>query len=262
MEDHGETGNLPDVTMQAGRQRATLPLIRKFNEHSERLLKSSLGDGPASKRRRTDANNTTDRMSQLDLDDLHDPLASDGIALQMQDRQRYFEGQARGTSSDAQANVDPSLARSSAVHAIRSALAELPQFKPERKPTETALVAMTQGVDGQVRAHRRQDDIPDGLLRQMTTCQTAATEFLRQFWLAVYPPPNAPPSSAAQRTQRTAKMASYLVRTPEKVDALIRAAQGIDYSRVEEAMKPILKAVDNALAFHHARQTSAVNGKR
>jgi hypothetical protein len=37
-----QTGNEQDVTMQAGRQRATLPLIRKFNEHSERLLKAAL----------------------------------------------------------------------------------------------------------------------------------------------------------------------------------------------------------------------------
>ena len=57
--------------MQAGRQKAALPLIRRFNEHSERLLKSALfvafvfitpvrlteamfhsGDGPSAKRRR------------------------------------------------------------------------------------------------------------------------------------------------------------------------------------------------------------------
>lgn len=28
----------------------------------------------------------------IDLDDLHDPEASAGILLEMQDRQRYFEG--------------------------------------------------------------------------------------------------------------------------------------------------------------------------
>jgi hypothetical protein len=37
-----QTGNEKDVTMQAGKQRGALPLIRKFNEHSERLLKSAL----------------------------------------------------------------------------------------------------------------------------------------------------------------------------------------------------------------------------
>jgi hypothetical protein len=60
LEDHGEvmlarqlgvlcliypsvqTGNEKDVTMRAGRQKGALPLIRKFNEHSERLLNSAL----------------------------------------------------------------------------------------------------------------------------------------------------------------------------------------------------------------------------
>lgn len=41
-EDHTDTGNEKDVTMQAGKQRAVLPLIRKFNEHSGRLLNTSL----------------------------------------------------------------------------------------------------------------------------------------------------------------------------------------------------------------------------
>ena len=40
--DHEETGNQNDVTMQAGKQRAVLPLIRKFNEHSTRLLDTAL----------------------------------------------------------------------------------------------------------------------------------------------------------------------------------------------------------------------------
>lgn len=37
-----QTGNIKDVTMQAGKQRAVLPLIRKFNEHSGRLLHTAL----------------------------------------------------------------------------------------------------------------------------------------------------------------------------------------------------------------------------
>lgn len=37
-----QTGNEKDLTMQAGKQRAVLPLIRKFNEHSTRLLDTAL----------------------------------------------------------------------------------------------------------------------------------------------------------------------------------------------------------------------------
>ena len=40
----------------------------------------------------------------IDLDDLHDPQASPNITLEMQDRQRYFEGQmSNSVSADAAA---------------------------------------------------------------------------------------------------------------------------------------------------------------
>lgn len=37
-DDHLETGNNPDTTMQAGRVKESLPLIRKFNRHSSLIL--------------------------------------------------------------------------------------------------------------------------------------------------------------------------------------------------------------------------------
>lgn len=40
-----------------------------------------------------------DAYLQIDLDDLHDPEASAGILLEMQDRQRYFEGQMASAST-------------------------------------------------------------------------------------------------------------------------------------------------------------------
>jgi len=44
-------------------------------------------------------NDQKDVYSQIDLDDLHDPEASAGIILEMQDRQRYFEGQTASAAS-------------------------------------------------------------------------------------------------------------------------------------------------------------------
>lgn len=41
-EDHGETGNEKDWTMRAGAERKTLPLMRRFNDHSHRLLDDAL----------------------------------------------------------------------------------------------------------------------------------------------------------------------------------------------------------------------------
>ena len=134
------------------------------------------------------------------------------------------------------------------------------QLKIERKAGDAALIAMTQNVSSRldVKLKRRAcsrsfrpavlvltyitplaDDIPEGLFRQMTTCQTAANEFLRQFWLAIYPPSNESQAlsvaTPAQKAAKAAKMAGYLGKTHEKVEALVSAArqEGADYARVQ-----------------------------
>jgi transcription initiation factor TFIIH subunit 1 len=73
----------------------------------------------------------------------------------------------------------------------------------------------------------------------MTTCQTAANEFLRQFWSSMYPPVAEQqvlaPATPAQKAAKAAKMIGYLAKTHEKVDALVRTAHldGFDSTRVE-----------------------------
>ena len=133
------------------------------------------------------------------------------------------------------------------------------QLKIDRKAGDSALIAMTQNVSSRldVRMRKRKqigplccrlltvlaflslDDIPEGLFHQMTTCQTAANEFLRQFWLAMYPPPNDSQAlsvaTPAQKAAKAAKMAGYLAKTPEKIDALVAMArkEGADPARVQ-----------------------------
>ncbi|KAI0374101.1 hypothetical protein BV20DRAFT_1118712 [Pilatotrama ljubarskyi] len=252
--DHEETGNEKDITMQAGKQKAVLPLIRKFNEHSTRLLDTALG-GPAAKRRRTDTGD--ERIAQLDLEDLHDNQTSAGILLDMQDRQRYFDGRANGAGDNGAAGprVDFREALQRAKSSTVGWNTSLAQLKVDKNAANAALVSMTQNVASRLDVKMRKHDIPEGLFRQMTTCQTAANEFLRQFWLAIYPPPTESQSlsaaTPAQKAAKATKMIGYLSKTHEKVEALVRAAhqEGVDPARVKVAMKPVLDAVDKALEF-------------
>ncbi|PCH43612.1 hypothetical protein WOLCODRAFT_122269 [Wolfiporia cocos MD-104 SS10] len=264
-EDHDETGNTNDVTMQAGKQRAVLPLIRKFNEHSGRLLHTALGE-PATKRRRTDTEERLDRFSQLDLEDLHDNQASTGILLDMQDSSRYFEGRTSDSAAQggAKANVDRNAALQDVKRSLQGWAGSLKKMKVEREAGDSALLSMTQNVAARLEVKMKKHDIPDGLFRQMTTCQTAANEFLRQFWLSIYPPilegQTASTATPAQKAAKAAKMIGYLSNTHEKVDALLHTAraEGVDFARVQVAMKPVLDAVDKALAFWRARSSKAV----
>ncbi|KAL4080260.1 hypothetical protein V8B97DRAFT_1931212 [Scleroderma yunnanense] len=252
LEDHAETGNERDITMQAGRQRGALPLIRKFNDHSERLLNSALGDDPPSKRRRTDGDDQSN-FSQIELEDLCDTESSAGILLEMQDRQRYFEGQLmRGTAAEQipgkRVNVSEALTE------FRQGLDDWDKASKlpiETKVAESAVATMTQNVTARLNTESGKNELPPVLFRQLTTCQTAANEFLRQFWSATYPPPTDGPStsffhSPAQRAAKTAKMASYLSGTREKVDALVRTAQveGVD-GVVVEVVRPLVLAYMN-----------------
>ena len=79
----------------------------------------------------------------------------------------------------------------------------------------------------------------------MTTCQTAANEFLRQFWLANYPPANESQqlsvATPAQKAAKALKMVGYLSKTHEKVEALVVEAQRgqVDPNRVRVVSHPI-----------------------
>ena len=77
-------------------------------------------------------------------------------------------------------------------------------------------------------------------MRQMSTCQTAANEFLRHYWHSIYPPPSQASlplteTLKSQRAAKAAKMAGYLASTREKVEAIVKAApyEKVDPRRVE-----------------------------
>ena len=98
-------------------------------------------------------------------------------------------------------------------------------------------------------------EIPDALLRQMTTCQTAGNEFLRQFWSAVYPAASdlqtlAAAASPAHKAAKVDRMADYLSRTPAKVDSLVHMArqEGADPVRVQVVRPYISGAAPCSLA--------------
>ncbi|ETW80595.1 hypothetical protein HETIRDRAFT_61689 [Heterobasidion irregulare TC 32-1] len=261
-EDHGEAWNEKDITMQAGKQRGALPLIRKFNEHSERLLKSAMSEGPSAKRRRIDSADPWNYYSQIDLQDLHDPKASAGILLEMKDGHRYFEGRTGVTSAaeqDARASVDFSAALRMARNDLQEWNRNLGQLKIERKSGDAALLSMTENVATRLDVKSHKNDIPEDIFSQMRTCQTAANEFLRQFWSSIYPSANEhqlAPATPAQKNAKATRMVGYLVKTPQKVDAIVTAAHraGVDRSKITVAMKPVLDAVDKALTFWSTRK--------
>lgn len=80
--------------MRAGSQRSSLPLMRRFNEHSERLLDSALGKDRTRSRTTIDGGNAgaRDYYREIELEDLQTRQSANRVALNMQDQHRYAHG--------------------------------------------------------------------------------------------------------------------------------------------------------------------------
>lgn len=218
-EDHGETGNERDYTMQAGKQRATLPLIRRFNDHSNRLVGEDLDA--------TTTEGDVRLLSEIELDDLQGPAQDQTFELDVGEGREYQQAGGETAEYDDEgaileqratvASWQPDLA--SAVRAVSSGQ----DVGKGRKAAEEALRTVTSGVTLQ---DSDQASIPDDIMAQVLTCHTAATEFLRQFWSAVLPniPGQLSPASPEQKQNKARKMAGYLALTQNKVDAVVKTA--------------------------------------
>lgn len=73
------------------------------------------------------------------------------------------------------------------------------------------------------------DNIPEDLVQGMANLQAATSEFLRQFWAAMY-------ESKESGQERAAKMISYLSNTHSKIAPMMTAArnQGCDPQLVRD----------------------------
>lgn len=246
-EDHGETGNSKDFTMKAGGLRSTLPLIRKFNEHSTNVLDAGL---QPSKRQRTE---NTDELyySQLDMEDLRGPINDAGIELGLQSNNRMLDSSNPENGATNEQLSEPVDTRALA-GTLKSWHNQLSKFAPGKKPVEDAFTSLSQNVTERVNVKSRKNNLPEDLLQAMGNLQTATSEFLRQFWSALY-------EDKEPGRDRLDKMASYLSSTHSKIAPMMTAArnQGHDPQVVRDAFMPTLDAVNKALAIYKARASAS-----
>ena len=90
-EDHMESGNAPDFTMKPGREAQSLPLIRRFNKHSSRVLETL-----PSKSKPVTTTFEQDVEKDTIMTELLEEPAPEKIILDIQDTRRYFESQTGG----------------------------------------------------------------------------------------------------------------------------------------------------------------------
>ncbi|KAL7419067.1 RNA polymerase II transcription factor B subunit 1 [Cryptotrichosporon argae] len=294
-EDHGETATVRDVTMQAGRERGALPLIRRFNEHSQKLVQAGrAGTGTTrSTLPFSTASNDIGLYAEIEYEDLRGPAQAPVIPLDVADSAIQDDDQDDSTRGVMPRKSDEELAPIVAEEASRiagwsldfSAVCLPNPINPHNEhPPPPALAgadtsAFTYQRDAQAMARNVVRDLhvaanaeeavyaplPEVILEQMRSCHNAATEFLRQYYTAILPTAagalgaGTPSTAPAAKAARAEKMARYLEGTEGKVNAIVAAAEigRSDPDRVRAAMAPTLGAVAVALRREKQRVAAA-----
>ncbi|WAR61746.1 hypothetical protein PtB15_12B436 [Puccinia triticina] len=265
-EDHAETGNSSDWTMRAGTQRSSLPLMRRFNEHSQRLLDSTLGKIPD---RRCggviDGGDAGSRnyYGETDLEDLNAPTEPERVILDMREQERYFEGSASASQSSKRkrsAEEDEQIVDQMADRLTKAWRLELGKFKIPKEQVNQSTRLMLDNISIRCEQQRgfNENSMPKDFLDQMVSAYTTTNEFLRQFWTAILPNPIAvsppmamstsaggstmskedeqkalmmmtkPALTAEQKALKAQRMIGFLSKTNDRIQGLIQTAHRID----------------------------------
>ncbi|WWD17076.1 hypothetical protein CI109_101513 [Kwoniella shandongensis] len=280
-EDHGESITVRDVTMQAGRERSALPLIRRFNDHSKKLLRAADAGRDQSALSDSLYGSGIDIYNEIDYEDLRGPAQPATITLDVQDAGALADsaGDKEGPAGILPGKTDDELVEIAAASA-KTVHNWHPDFSTVCLPNPgagrpdadgkvevtPAYKAFVEQRDAQAAAfyvvkdlHRRSNAenavlpaFPDNVYEQMRSCHNAATEFLRQYWSAIMPTQQGAlglAGGASAKEAKAVKMAAYLKNTKPKVEAIVQTAQilGFDPERVRKAMAPTMGAVNVAL---------------
>ncbi|OWT41200.1 transcription initiation factor TFIIH subunit 1 [Cryptococcus neoformans Bt1] len=279
-EDHGEATSIRDVTMQAGRERSALPLIRRFNDHSKKLLRAASAGQTV---RNSAFGGDIDIYEEINLEDLHDPSTTPAIILDVENAAVLHEGDDKLAPTGVLPGYSDSELLAMAAESASSLRDSVPDFssvclanpgpfidndETQRNPaygafakqrdSQAAALATVKDMWSRANAENAVLPVfPEMLFEQIRSCHNSATEFLRQYWSAILPPvPGALGGQApSAKDAKAAKMASYLKNTSNKIEAIVQTAQitGFDPERVRKALAPTLGAVEVALERERKR---------
>lgn len=286
-EDHGETGNEKDWTMRAGVERKTLPLMRRFNDHSQSLLDSALGEQDEDMRRKRKA-------KVVAVNEDSDDDADDGVRIEeleeederkrrkllnVQQGRSLFERNAQEGSEKAKTtshqngkakDVTDEIEMSN--DEIRKAIEESmkkwsnsldTKIQSRSKHFSSAMDGMLENVFArqEARAWRKAgsaNEIPESILKQIMTQNASTNEFLRQFWAAIAPQPlpdgtlpTTAANSASRRKARAQRMLTSLKTSQERFQTILSntaiSASDQRAQRITSAIAPTQTAVKKAL---------------
>ncbi|KAJ2481837.1 RNA polymerase II transcription factor B subunit 1 [Coemansia sp. RSA 2131] len=177
-EDSVETGNAPDFTMRPSTVDKKLPLIRRFNQHSQLVLQTVLNN----KRRQLAEHDVVDKALEEAtlLRDLDALVPEKKVRLSIHDRTQYFASVSKNVPSTGWP-LDPDER-----HAALEIGFDISRPLDGCGNTQRTMQALSQATHRralQRRPNRIQElQIPEDINGAVAECHGAGTEMLRHLW--------------------------------------------------------------------------------
>ncbi|EIM19347.1 hypothetical protein E3Q22_04208 [Wallemia mellicola] len=240
-EDHKETGNALDITMQAGKVKAALPLMRRFNEHSMRLLSTTVGDEEGA--------HDNDYNNQITIDDLQEHQLPQPIRLNMQNSEQYYTSNIVTTGDYQQSSqldsktIWDDIKNNLDEWDVVITLEDIKDTKDAQTEVEKILSANAEIAYNDINSNEISNS---DIMKAAINCHTAATEFLRLYWTTVLSYPIDIP--------KVNKMIDYINKTPQKVDAIVRSASAMNQGDlIRQALQPVMNGVTKVKEYERNR---------
>ncbi|OBZ83977.1 General transcription factor IIH subunit 1 [Choanephora cucurbitarum] len=236
-EDHMESGNAPDFTMKPGREVQSLPLIRRFNRHSSRVL-----EVPLSKIRQDEASAEKLIEEEIVIKDLLDEPAPEKIVLDIQDTRRYFESQAGGLDEKRLSEHETKELLNGMKRKFEGWQPDMARQVIQPRVADRVCMELTNVIKRKIRHDDKsaQDvKLTPQLQQKIQSFHSATNEILRHFWSSFEP----------YKPAKNMRMIEGLRKQQEKIKELLAtvAHSDGDTERCKQALMPVIQAVDRAL---------------
>ncbi|CAG8472053.1 480_t:CDS:10 [Ambispora leptoticha] len=245
-EDHIETGNSPDLTMRPG-QAKNLPILRRFNRHGARVLKSIKASNSGKSK-------TEDYKNDIVIEELYQPKTAERVLLDIKDQTKYFQTyektiqNSNGTESN---RVEVS------TNAVKSLSNKMKSWRPDLRNLSfdaQNAAQVTTILNEKIKAKNeenarameiRSQKLPSELEVEIKKIYSTGKEFLRHYWSAAVGDKN-----NIVNTGKREKMYQQIQKTLEKLQELTDQAAATededDASQVENML------ISTKIALQHA----------
>ncbi|KAJ1840722.1 RNA polymerase II transcription factor B subunit 1, partial [Coemansia sp. RSA 2708] len=244
-EDSTETGNAPDFTMRPSTVDNKLPLIRRFNHHSQLVLQTVLN----SKRKQLASDHKAADKSLKEatmLEDLEIVVPEKKIKLNIQDRSGYFGNLGTSDADQLKHDTVPALdpAEVQAALAISFNISRPLKECGNTQKTMAALSHATHRLALQKRPNRIKElQIPDDISVAVAECHGAGTEMLRHLWALLRLP------QTPERRQKAEKIVAAFDNVVRHVRETVSRASSAESNNpklgalVEKMLQPTIESL-------------------